>query len=81
MAVFDMIDKVKDTDSFAMFLNSLAQDYKDNQDEWQTSSIDDYLKSIAAWVKDWTGSHGSEEFEHLDFEELAKIFYAGKIYE
>ena len=81
MSVFDMIENVNDKDSFSKFLKSLAQDYKDNHDEWQNCSIEEYLKSIASWVEDWSVSHGSEEFEPLDFKELAKIFYAGKIYE
>lgn len=81
MAVFDQIEKVTDTESFALFLNALAQDYKDNHDEWQNWSVDDYLESIAAWIKDSSDSHGNDEFEQLDFKELAKIFYVGKIYE
>ena len=81
MTVFDQIENVSDIDSFVQFLNSLASDYKDNHDEWQNWSIDDYLESIAAWIKDWEESHGKDEFEHLDFKELAKIFYVGKTYE
>ena len=42
MAVFDQIEKVTDTESFALFLNALAQDYKDNHDEWQNWRVDDY---------------------------------------
>ena len=81
MAVFDQIESVKDTDSFARFLNALAKDFKDNSDEWQNQNIEDYLESIAAWIHDWTDLHGNDEFEQLDLKELAKIFYAGKIYE
>ncbi|MBR6255976.1 MAG: hypothetical protein IKR23_01245 [Lachnospiraceae bacterium] len=81
MAVFDQIECVTDLDSFAKFLNALARDYEDNPDEWENLSIGDYLESIAAWIKDWTDLHGNDEFEQLDLKELAKIFYAGKIYE
>ena len=81
MAVFEQIDSVKDTDSFAKFLNALARDYKDNPDEWENLSIGDYLESIAAWIKDSADPNGNDEFEQLDFKELAKMFYAGKIYE
>ena len=77
MEVFDRIGNVSDADSFALFLDALAQDNKDNHDEWQNMSIEDYLRSIAAWIRD----HGNDEFEQLDFRELAKIFYVGKIYE
>ena len=78
MEVFDRIENVKDTDSFTCFLKALAQDYKDNHDEWKNWSIEDYLKSIAAWFED---TNENNEFEQLYFKELAKIFYVGKIYE
>lgn len=81
MAVFDQIEKITDTESFARFLYALAQDYKNNHDEWQKWSIDDYLESIAAWIRDWSDLRGNDEFEQLDFKELAKIFYVRKIYE
>ena len=81
MRVFDYIENVTDIDSFVRFLNALAQDYKYNHDDWQIQSIDDYLMSIASWIEDWENSHGNDEFEHIDFKELAKIFYTGKIYE
>ena len=81
MDVFNQIKNVTDMESFVQFLNNLAQDYKDNHNEWKNLSIDDYLKSIAAWIDDWTDLHGNEEFEQLDFKELAKIIYMGKIYE
>ena len=81
MAIFDQIENITDMESFARFLNALAKDYKNNHDEWQNWSIDDYLESIAAWIRDWSDLHGNDEFEQLDFKELAKIFYVGKKYE
>ena len=81
MAIFDQIENITDMESFARFLNALAKDYKNNHDEWQNWSIEDYLESIAAWIRDWSDLHGNDEFEQLDFKELAKIFYVGKIYE
>ena len=78
MEVFDRIENVNDKDSFTCFLKALAQDYKDNHDEWKNWSIEDYLKSIAAWIEDTNENNG---FEQLYFKELAKIFYVGKIYE
>ena len=81
MGVYDHIKEVTDRDSFVEFLNALAQDCKENHDEWQNGSIEDYLMSIAAWIKEWSDLHGDVEFEQLDFNKLAKMFYVGKIYE
>lgn len=81
IAVFDEIENVNNREAFIAFLENLADDYKENNEEWVNDSISDYLESIAAWIKDWGDSHGNDEFEQLDFKELAKIFYVGKIYE
>jgi hypothetical protein len=81
MELFDRIENVTDTESFTSFLDALSQDFKDNHDDWQNQSIDDYLMSIASWIEDWENSHDNDEFEHIGFKELAKIFYVGKIYE
>lgn len=79
--VFDEIENINNRESFLVFLENLANDYKENNEEWVNDSISDYLERIAAWIKDWGDSHGNNEFEQLDFKELAKIFYVGKIYE
>ena len=81
MTVYDQIEKVSDADSFIVFLNSLAKDYRDNHDEWENWNIDAYLESISAWLNASKDSHGNGEFEQLDFNALAKLFYVGKIYE
>ena len=81
MAIFDQIENVNNRETFIDFLENLADDYIENNEEWVNGSVSDYLERIAAWIKDWGDSHGNDEFEQLDFGELAKIFYAGKIYE
>ena len=70
MAVFEQMESVTDMVSFALFLNSLARDYRDNPDEWQNQSIGDYLESIAAWIRDWAdlqGNNGFKQFENNGF--------------
>jgi hypothetical protein len=39
------------------------------------------LQSIAGWIEDWSSKYGNEEFEKLDYNEMAKLLYMGKIYE
>ena len=58
------------------FLTCLAEEFDVNHDEWENRTISAYLESISAWMYD-----SDEEPEHLDFRELAKLFYVGKIYE
>ena len=76
MSVYELLEQVKDRDSFLIFLESLAKDYDENRDEWGNWTISDYLESISVWIKD-----SDENFETIDFKKMAEIFYVGKIYE
>ena len=77
MSVYESLEQVKDRESFLSFIKDLAWDSANNKDEWQNCTIADYLESIAAWIED----SDNEELTNLDFKEVAKLFYAGKIYE
>ena len=46
MAVFDEIENVNNREAFIAFLENLADDYKENNEEWVNDSISDYLESI-----------------------------------
>ena len=81
MLDFMEIDQVHDKESFLVFLNNLAKDYEEKPEEWRNRQVSDYLECIAAWIKDWGDKNGPSEFDHLDFHEMAEIFYVGKIYE
>ena len=76
MSMYELLEQVKDRDSFLIFLESLAKDYDENHDEWVNWTITDYLERITAWIKD-----SDENFETIDFKKIADIFYVGKIYE
>ena len=52
MSVYELLEQVKDRDSFLFFLESLAKDYDENHDEWENWTISDYLERISAWIKD-----------------------------
>ena len=71
-----MLD-VSDKGSLARFLKALADDQENNLDEWQNISLTDYLRAIAAWIDDASG----EYLPDTDWNSIAKVFYAGKIYE
>ena len=77
MSVYESLEQVKDRESFLSFIKDLAWDSANNKDEWQNCTIADYLESIAAWIED----SDNEELTNLDFKEVAKLFYVGKIYE
>ena len=77
MPVWEALEQVKDKESFLFFLKRLSEDFAENPDEWQNGTIESYLECIAAWLK----SDDDKELAHTDYKEMAKLFYAGKIYE
>lgn len=81
MSLQDQIANVYDKDSFIKYLNLLAKDSEENPQEWENTTVSQYLQSIAGWIEDWSSRYGNEEFEKLDYNEMAKLLYMGKIYE
>ena len=81
MSLQDQIANVYDKDSFIKYLNLLAKDSEENPQEWENTTVSQYLQSIAGWIEDWSSRYGKEEFEKLDYSEMAKLLYMGKIYE
>lgn len=81
MFEYDQIYQVHDVKTFLEFLNNLAKDSEENPEEWQNQSASQYLESIAGWIEDYCDKNGTKEFDNLDFVEMAKILYMGKIYE
>lgn len=81
MSLQDQIANVYDKDSFIKYLNLLAKDFEENPQEWENTTVSQYLQSIASWIEDWSSRYGNEEFEKLDYNEMAKLLYMGKIYE
>ena len=39
MSVYELLEQVKDRDSFLIFLESLAKDFDENRDEWGNWTI------------------------------------------
>ena len=81
MSLQDQITNVYDKDSFIKYLNLLAKDSEENPQEWENTTVSQYLQSIASWIEDWSSRYGNEEFEKLDYNKMAKLLYMGKIYE
>ena len=68
--------KVKTKKDLINFINLLKQDYLDNQQEWENTSIDTFLDAMEAWA-----SATNLLLEEPKWSEFAKILYAGSRYE
>ena len=68
-------------EQFISFVNELSADAKDNPDEWENTTIADYLEQMASWIEDAYVIYDDIDWEKIDYKTFAKILYMGKIYE
>ena len=77
MELFEEIESLKNKKDLVTFIFKLINDLKENKDEWENLSLEDYLSSINSWLEDT-----EDEFvEENIYSAIAKILYLGKIYE
>lgn len=83
--MFIMIDKINSVsgkDDFVKFLYELSEDYLLHQEEWENTSVSDYIEQIASWIEDFSKCPRNDiNWENMDYSVIARIFYMGKIYE
>ncbi|GEM_PF-1995347 len=70
-------EEVSNTGDLAVYLKHLADDFESNPDRWENISLDDYLRSIAAWIDD---SRTIKE-KKLRASDVANLFLTGSVYE
>jgi hypothetical protein len=75
------LDAVKDEQSFVAFLDSLAQDRRNDPEAWQWDKIEDFLEAAASWSE--ASRSGLKYYQVPDnaWKRFADIIYSGKIYE
>ena len=76
------IDNVTDKESLLHFMKMLINDYRENSQEWEHDSIDEYLDAMTAWVNDFSKCQYNDiDWNKIDYSVIARILYMGKIYE
>jgi hypothetical protein len=79
-----MIGHVETREDLARFIAALKEDLLANRDQWENWTLEDYLESMSAWMRD-TDSYrrhiGKPSSSEPSWQALAEILYAGKLYE
>lgn len=79
------LETVKTKEDFLHFLEWLAADFWDDIDSWQNRDVDQYLKAVSSWIESQEESDSSsKEFlsnKETNWNEIAGLFYVGKMYE
>ncbi|MDE7294005.1 MAG: hypothetical protein K2N72_06245 [Oscillospiraceae bacterium] len=78
----EKIEQIKDKNDFIQFVRMLSLDFEDHYDEWENTSISDFLERMASWIEDYSVSPANDIiWDNVDFQTFSKILYMGKIYE
>lgn len=84
MNLINEAKKVKTREDFFEFSTCLAEDFKNNQTDWENLSIDNYLFALGSWIKDMDGYYKNQEIslpEKIDWSFFATVLLAAKVYE
>jgi hypothetical protein len=77
----DLLEKVADRESLALFLDALSEDAAERGSEWENAHILDMLESMAAWLRDSSEQQTTLESERNAWQLVARVLLAGKHYE
>ncbi|MGR6001304.1 DUF7660 family protein [Bacillus cereus] len=84
MDVYELISDVDSKEKLLELLFHLQKDFKENQDEWENITLEDYLESMEAWVNDCEGSYqnrGEEMPKNISWGFIAQVLLAAAHYE
>lgn len=77
------MNKIESTEDLVEFLMLLSEDYKNNQKDWENTTVDEFIEAIAGFIED--NSSGTSlnpiKWNKEMLSTVAKLFYMGKIYE
>ena len=76
------LSSVRTKQDFLEFLDWMATDFWEDAESWQNRDLDEFLRGLRSWLEDF--DEGNEEFfpeNGTNWSKLAKLLYAGKIYE
>jgi hypothetical protein len=68
----------------ASYLSSAADNLKENPDDWENATLEDFLRAWSAWLEDSPGYYRNmgEDFpDQPSWTEVAGMVLAAKIYE
>ncbi|MFI6897664.1 hypothetical protein ACIBM4_26480 [Streptomyces sp. NPDC050256] len=80
----DGVEPVRSREELAAFLRSAADDLARNPGAWENASLESFLGAWAAWLDDmpgWYGNQGKDVPDRPDYQLIADMVMAARIYE
>ncbi|MCQ3929515.1 MAG: hypothetical protein DPW16_03570 [Chloroflexi bacterium] len=59
MTLDEQVEEIQSQQDFILFVKGLAEDFKQNTDQWENQNISAYLEAIGAWVADMDGYYAN----------------------
>ena len=74
MNLVEVLQRVNNRQTFFEFISALIEDKKNLPENWENSTVEDYLESASRWLED----SGRDD---VSWKLMAEFLYCGKIYE
>ncbi|HFK1486735.1 MULTISPECIES: DUF7660 family protein [Bacillus cereus group] len=84
MDMYELATGVDSKEKLVEFLFYLQKDFKENKDEWENITLEDYLESLEAWLSDCDGAFQNKDEEmpkNISWNFIATVLLAGSYYE
>jgi len=84
MKLHDMVNSVREKEDLVRFIQALAQDLRDQPENWENDTLERYLNALANWLADSDGyyrNQGREVPVTPTWKSFAEMLIAAKIYE
>ncbi|MFD9436718.1 hypothetical protein [Streptomyces sp. NPDC060002] len=84
MGLHESVHRVRSREDFAEFLSDALIDLREHPEDWENSTLENFLEAWGAWVGDmpgWCANRGEAIPEQPDWHLLAGMVMAARIYE
>lgn len=78
------IENLNTKEDFVRFLELLAQDFRNNPNDWGNKSVESFLEAAASWTEDMEGYYQNTNSlipQNINWNVFANILMAAKMYE
>src|SRR6185312_99148 len=81
----DAVQQIQSRGDLSRFVEMLANDFRDNPDEWENTDIYRYLEALSAWITDMDGYYRNIYNQNVpespDWKLCGMMLIAAKYYE
>ncbi|MPS66737.1 MAG: hypothetical protein DI622_09565 [Chryseobacterium sp.] len=79
-----VIQNVKKKEDFIEFMDLLLNDFRNNGENWENKSLENYLEAIQSWTEDMDGYYLNNNLpipNNVNWKVFCEILVAARIYE